>query len=80
MSYGDDLIKLRSKHYETRIISKLYGEDKEATRQIWKVALIAGVPIFVLLFAIYRFILRRINQLSYERKFAGTTGPSSFSA
>lgn len=78
LSYGDDLIKLRTKHYETRIISKLAGDDKESLRLIWKIALIAAVPGFVLLFSVYRFILRRISQLSYERKFAGSIGPSSF--
>lgn len=78
MSYGDDLIKLRVKHYETRIISKLSGDENEQLRKIWKVLLIIAVPVLVLLFAVYRFILRRISQLSYERKFAGSIGPSSF--
>ena len=78
MSYGDDLVKLRTKNYETRIISKLSGAEKENLRQMWKLALIAGVPALVLLFAVYRFMWRRLDQLNYERKFAGSIGPSSF--
>ncbi len=80
MSYGDDFIGMRTKQYETRTIAKLAPVEKEKERQIWKGVLIVAVPVLVMFFAIYRFLLRRASQLDYERKFAGTTGPSSFSA
>lgn len=80
MSMGDDLMKLRSKQYETRSLAGLAGKTNEGTRQIWKIALIAGVPLLVLIFAIYRFVFRRVRQLNYERNFAGTIGPSSFTS
>jgi len=80
MSLGDDLMKLRTKRYETRAITGLAGKENESSRQYWKAFLIFGIPILVFIFAIYRFVLRRIRQLAYERKFAGTIGPSSFSA
>lgn len=80
MSFGDDLMRLRSKRYETRTLAGLAGKEGETKRQYWKAFLIFGIPLIVLIFAIYRFVLRRVRQLSYERNYAGTTGPSSFTA
>ena len=80
MSFGDDLMRLRTKRYETRTIAGLSGKESETKRQYWKAFLIFGVPLIILIFAIYRFVLRRVRQLSYERNYAGTTGPSSFTA
>ncbi|HYG73546.1 MAG TPA: GldG family protein [Planctomycetota bacterium] len=79
-SLGDDLVKLRSKRYETRSIKNLAGKENDAKRTAIKVGLIVGVPILVALFALGRTIARRAAQNRFERNYAQTIGPSSFSA
>ncbi|MGD0093684.1 MAG: Gldg family protein, partial [Planctomycetota bacterium] len=75
-SLGDDLVKLRSRHYETRSIDILEGKDSK--RNWIKFFLIAGMPLVVFAFAVGRAMWRSYTQNRYERGFAETTGPSSF--
>jgi len=77
-SLGDDLVRLRAKRYETRAIDKLEGKDKDFRRNMLKIALIFGMPALVIGVMLLRTLMRRATQLRYERKFAQTTGPSSF--
>ncbi|MFH0939932.1 MAG: Gldg family protein [Planctomycetota bacterium] len=78
VSLGNDLIKLRTKRYEERFIDKLPGSANDRKRNAIKLALIIGVPFLVIIFALLRIGLRRATQIRYERKFAQTSGPSSF--
>lgn len=78
-SMGDDLIRLRTKRYEMRVIKGLGGTENDFKRNALKLGLLLGMPILVLIAALTRFFLRRASQTSYERKFAQTIGPSSFS-
>ena len=74
---GDDLIKIRAKSYDTRTIERF---DNDATkRNLIKIALSVGVPLLALIFWLVRWSMRRRAQLAYERVFAQTSGPSSFS-
>jgi ABC-type uncharacterized transport system involved in gliding motility auxiliary subunit len=74
---GDDLVKIRAKSYDTRTIERF---DNDAfKRNLIKLLLIIGVPVLALIFWLVRWTLRRRAQLSYEREYAKTTGPSSFS-
>ena len=75
---SDDLVKLRTKRYETRSIEKLAGKENDVTRERIKIALIFGVPLAIALFALARTFFRRNAQVRYERQFAQTIGPSSF--
>jgi ABC-type uncharacterized transport system involved in gliding motility auxiliary subunit len=79
-SLGDDLVKLRAKRYESRTIDKMIGEENDRKRSLIKFGLIAGIPILVVLLALLRFILRRSAQVSYERQYSQTIGPSSFTS
>jgi hypothetical protein len=78
VSLGDDLVKLRTKRYETRAIDKLAGADNDAKRSAIKFLLIVGVPLLTICFALIRMALRRNTQSRYERRYAATIGPSSF--
>ncbi len=71
---GDDLIKIRSKRNPVRAIKRL----SESKRSLLKLFMLAGMPLLVLAFALIRWTLRRGTQLDYEREFAKTIGPSSF--
>lgn len=75
---NDDLVKLRTKRYETRTLEKLSGKEDEWKRDYSKYWLIFGVPILIVIFALTRSIFRNSAQTRYERKFAQTIGPSSF--
>lgn len=77
-SLGEDLIRIRTKNYGSRAILRL--ENDNATRNLVKAFLIAFMPIVVGCFALGFWFLRRSAQVRYERRFAQTTGPSSFSA
>lgn len=76
---GDDLANLRVKQYETRAIKSLVGKENDRWRNALKAGLIAGMPALVIIVALARTLLRRATQTRYERKFAQTIGPSSFS-
>jgi ABC-type uncharacterized transport system involved in gliding motility auxiliary subunit len=78
-SMGEDLIRLRTKRYETRVIKGLGGSENDFKRNALKLGLLFGMPILVLIVALTLFFLRRASQTGYERKFAQTIGPSSFS-
>jgi ABC-type uncharacterized transport system involved in gliding motility auxiliary subunit len=78
LTTGDDLSKIRTKQYETRSIDTLPGKEQDAKRNLIKFALVFGVPLLVVLFALTRSLLRRRAQHQYERKLAATSGPSSF--
>jgi len=77
---GDELVKMRIKRYETRAIKKFEEEGGETRRNLLKAIAILGVPAVVIAFAVAYWLMRREAQLSYERTFAKTTGPSSFGA
>ena len=77
-SLGDDLIQLRTKRYETRSIKSLGGAENDWRRFLVKAGLIGGPAVVLFLFATVWFIYRRAKQVRYERKYAATTGPSSF--
>ena len=77
-SLGPELTQLRQKRYETRAIQRLSGEGQEALRESLKAALIFAIPAVVLVFALSRWLTRRARQVRYERRYALTTGPSSF--
>jgi ABC-type uncharacterized transport system involved in gliding motility auxiliary subunit len=77
---GDQLVNMRIKRYETRAIKKFEEEGGDTRRNLLKLALIAGVPLLVVAFALAYWYMRRGAQVDYERTFAKTTGPSSFSA
>ncbi|MCY3020059.1 MAG: GldG family protein [Planctomycetota bacterium] len=77
-SLGDDLIKLRSKGYETRSIDTLAGKENDLKRNMIKAMLIFGMPVLVIIAALARTLMRRATQIRYERKLAETIGPSSF--
>jgi len=79
-SLGDDLVRLRSKRYETRSINKLVGKDNDGKRTAIKVGLIVGMPLLVALFALARTLVRRASQNRYERTYSKSIGPSSFNA
>lgn len=79
-SLGDDLVRIRAQRYESRSIDKLIGLENDRKRALIKFALIAGVPILVILFALLRMLWRRSSQTAYERQFAQTIGPSSFTS
>jgi len=79
-SLGDDLVRIRAQRYESRSIDKLIGADNDRKRALIKFALIAGVPILLILFALFRMLWRRAAQTSYERQYAQTIGPSSFTS
>jgi hypothetical protein len=80
VSLGDDLIRLRTKQYETRTIEKFVGAEYDRRRATIKFALIGGIPLLVILFAVIRSAWRRDAQTRYERRFSATSGPSSFSS
>ena len=73
---GDDLISIRSKAYETRTIDRM--ETQPRTRSYIKIALYLGVVVLALIYWLIRSSLRRSAQLRYERTYARTSGPSSF--
>ena len=75
---GDDLVKIRTKRYETRGIQKFEGKDGETKRNAIKLALVIIVVLLVLAFAVVRWAFRRDRQVRYERGFSASTGPSSF--
>ncbi|MCK6473572.1 MAG: GldG family protein [Planctomycetes bacterium] len=77
-SLGEDLIRIRTKNRDVRAILRL--ENDNTTRNLVKAFLIAFMPIVVGSFALGFWFLRRSAQVRYERRFAETTGPSSFSA
>jgi ABC-2 type transport system permease protein len=76
---GDDMANLRVKQYETRAIKSLVGKENDRWRNWLKAGLIAGMPALVIIVALVRTLLRRRTQTRYERTFAQTIGPSSFS-
>ncbi len=75
---GDDMTNLRVKQYETRALKSMTAKEDDSKRNLLKLALIAGMPLLVIIVALIRTILRRTTQVRYERKFAQTIGPSSF--
>lgn len=79
-SMGDDLIRLRTKQYETRTIKALGGSQNDFKRTALKVAMIGGPAALLFIFALVWFIWRRAAQTRYERSFAQTIGPSSFTS
>ncbi|HEY3324320.1 MAG TPA: GldG family protein [Planctomycetota bacterium] len=75
---SDDLINLRVKQYETRGLSGLAGPENDAKRRFTKWMLVGCMPILVAVVALVRMLYRRRTQVRYERQFAQTSGPSSF--
>ncbi len=75
---GDDLIRMRTKTYEARTIKALGGAENDVKRTVLKVALIGGTATALFVFALGWFLFRRAAQTRYERSFAQTIGPSSF--
>ena len=74
---GDDLIRLRTKTYETRTIKSLGGSANDFKRWLLKFALYGGPALLIFIFAAVWFTIRRVAQIKYERKYAAT-GPSSY--
>jgi len=77
-SLGDDLISLRTKRYETRSIKSLGGAQNDWKRWLLKAGLIGGPALLLLITAVFWFLYRRASQVRYERRYAATIGPSSF--
>ena len=79
-SMGEDLLQIRTKAYATRPIDKLAGKDQEGKRNFIKIALVVIFPGLIGAFALVYTMIRRKSQTTYERKFAQTSGPSSFTS
>jgi hypothetical protein len=77
-SLGDELLRIRIRSYETREIDTLPSSEYNLTRNLIKVALIGGTPFLAAIFWLSKWILRRRRQVLWEKRFAETTGPSSF--
>ncbi|MCX7804093.1 MAG: GldG family protein [Planctomycetota bacterium] len=64
---GDDLIKIRAKHYEERALKPLEPNEEI----IWQAVLVGAVPLAVAAFGLIRWLIRRQARVLYEKRFAG---------
>ena len=68
---GDDLIKIRAKHYEERAIKSLEPNEEI----MWQAILVGAVPLAVVAFGLIRWLMRRQMRVLYEKRFfEGGTG------
>ncbi|MCW8132231.1 MAG: GldG family protein [Planctomycetota bacterium] len=77
---GEELVNMRIKRYEVRAINKFDEEGGDKRRNLLKIAMIGGMPLLVVAFALAYWWMRRGAQVDYERTFAKTSGPSSFTS